>query len=489
LKIETCSTGASQTPGDWLVVFVAEGPDATKLTGPLGDRVEQLRKRGDFEGKRGETLALYESLGTSAQRILLVGLGKADSMAATAIARATGTAIRTISKKGAGTVILAPAGESTAMDTDSAVAAQVTGAIIAAGTQEIFRTTKKSKPLATLMLPDSPRAENIAHASMIAQGVRWAAEMVNLPPEEIYPETFCQRAIDESASLPIRTEVLGLSELAALKMACILGVGRGSQHEPRLLVMRYAGAPTDPRQLALVGKGITFDSGGLSIKTAEGMLTMKCDMAGAAAAVAATIAVARLALPVNILTLAPLAENMPSSTAIRPGDILRAKNGKTIEVVNTDAEGRLVLADALSHAVDLGATHIVDLATLTGACLVALGTSVAGMMSNNDEFAGQVDAAAKHVGERLWRLPLDDDYEELIRSGIADMKNSGGRYGGTITAAKLLQHFVAERPWVHLDIAGPAFAEKETPYQDAGGTGFGVRTLVELAKQFASKTS
>ncbi len=272
-------------------------------------------------------------------------------------------------------------------------------------------------------------------------------------------------------------------------MACILGVGRGSQHEPRLLVMRYAGAPNDPRQLALVGKGITFDSGGLSIKTAEGMLTMKCDMAGAAAVVAATIAVARLALPVNILTLAPLAENMPSSTAIRPGDVLRAKNGKTIEVVNTDAEGRLVLADALSHAVDLGATHIVDLATLTGACLVALGTSVAGLMSNHDEFAGQIDAAAKQVGERLWRLPLDDDYEELIRSGIADMKNSGGRYGGSITAAKLLQHFVAEKPWVHLDIAGPAFAEKETSYQDAGGTGFGVRTLVELAKQFMAKPS
>ncbi len=236
-------------------------------------------------------------------------------------------------------MVLAPVGDSASLDADSAISAQVTGAIIGEGTQEIFRTTKKSKPLATLMLPESPRGEIIARASTIAQGVRWAAEMVNLPPEEIYPESFCQRSIDAAATLPIHHEVLRLPELTSLKMACILGVGRGSQHEPRLLVMRYAGAPHDTRQLALVGKGITFDSGGLSIKTAEGMLTMKCDMAGAAAVVAATVAVARLGLPVNLLTLAPLAENMPSSTAIRPGDILRAKNGKTIEVVNTDAEG------------------------------------------------------------------------------------------------------------------------------------------------------
>ncbi|MBY0589221.1 leucyl aminopeptidase [bacterium] len=459
------------------VVGISEG---------LMTRIDQLRQQGDFEGKRGEQIALYDSFGTPFERILLVGLGKADTATLGSILRAGGAAIRTISKRGANIVAFASVPAGSSLDPSQAAAAQVTGAILGEGSQEIFRSNKSRKPIGKIIV-SSPDADAIDRSARIAESVRWAADLVNLTPEELYPESFCQRAIEESATLPIKVEVLRVPELSANKMACILGVGRGSVNEPRLLILRYQAAPSDPRQLALVGKGITFDSGGLSIKTADGMLTMKCDMAGAAAVVAATMAIARLKLPVNILCVAPLAENMPSSNAIRPGDVLRAKNGKTIEVVNTDAEGRLVLADALSHAIDLGATHLVDLATLTGACLVALGTSVAGLMTNQEDWADQVHAASESVGERLWRLPLDDDYEELIRSGIADMKNSGGKYGGAITAAKLLEQFVANKPWCHLDIAGPAFSEKESPHQDAGGTGFGVRTLVELADRFARR--
>ena len=213
---------------------------------------------------------------------------------------------------------------------------------------------------------------------------------------------------------------------------------------------------------------------------------MKCDMAGAATVLAATSAIAQLKIPVNLLCVAPLAENMPSGSAIRPGDVLRAKNGKTIEVVNTDAEGRLVLADALCHAIDLGASHVVDLATLTGACMVALGHTVAGLMTNNKAWGSQLLAVAEQTGERIWQLPMFDDYDELIRSDIADMKNSGGRWGGAITAAKLLAHFVGEVPWAHIDIAGPAYAERDAAHQDGGATGYFVRTLVELAEQYQS---
>jgi leucyl aminopeptidase len=491
LRIETTSRPTHEVEADWLIVSLWEGADSPKLAGKLGDllqpRLQNLREKGDFEGKKGELVSIYESLGTAAARILLVGLGKPESIAP-AIQRATGAAIRHIAKRGAASVLLAPIPAGSLLSPADVIAAQVTGAILAEGSQDIYRSTKSRKPMGVLTLADSPDSASIERARLIAEATRWAAHLVNLMPEDLVPESFCQRALEEIDALPITSEILRVPELAASKMACILGVGRGSQNEPRLLILRYKGAPCDDRQLTWVGKGITFDSGGLSIKTADGMLTMKCDMAGAAAVVGATIAAARLKLPVNILSLAPLAENMPSSNAIRPGDVLRAKNGKTIEVVNTDAEGRLVLADALSHAVDLGATHIVDLATLTGACLVALGPNVAGLMSNNDEWSAQVLAASQKAGERLWRLPLDEDYEDMIRSGVADMKNSGGKYGGAITAAKLLEHFVAGKPWVHLDIAGPAFSEKEASHQDAGGSGFGVQTLVELAQRFAAST-
>jgi len=257
-------------------------------------------------------------------------------------------------------------------------------------------------------------------------------------------------------------------------------------------VLRYsgtksprAGAGRSPGLLGLVGKGVTFDSGGLSLKTTEQMVDMKCDMAGAAAVLGAMQAIAELRLPVNILGVLALVENMPSGHSLKLGDVLRARNGKTIEVLNTDAEGRLILADALAYAVDQHATQLVDLATLTGACVVALGTEVAGVMSNNDAWSERVLAAARQAGERAWALPMFPLYTEMIKSDIADIKNTGGtRWAGAISAAKFLEEFVGETPWAHLDIAGPAWAEKESAARDAGGTGCFVRTLVELAREY-----
>jgi leucyl aminopeptidase len=265
-------------------------------------------------------------------------------------------------------------------------------------------------------------------------------------------------------------------------MGALLGVAQGSARPPRLVLLRYTGKSGGP-VLGLVGKGVTFDSGGLSLKPTDSMVDMKCDMAGAATVLGALQAIATLRLPVNVLGVLALVENMPGSRALKLGDVLHARNGKTIEVLNTDAEGRLILADALSYAVDQGASHLVDLATLTGACMVALGTEVTGLMSNQDGWSETVQQAARQAGELVWPLPMFPLYGEMIKSSVADMKNTGGvRWAGAISAAKLLEEFVGDVPWVHLDIAGPAWVEKENATRAAGGTGAMVRSMIELAR-------
>jgi leucyl aminopeptidase len=267
-----------------------------------------------------------------------------------------------------------------------------------------------------------------------------------------------------------------------------LAVAKGSNRPARLVILRYDGGGPGKPPLAIVGKGVTFDSGGLSLKTPDGMLTMKCDKAGASTMVGAMQAIAALKLPVNVIGLAGLVENMTGPAAMKLGDVLKARNGRTIEVHNTDAEGRLVLADVLAVAVDSGAAKIVDLATLTGSCVVALGTEVAGAMANDQPWCDAVLAAARAVDERLWQLPMYPDiYDEQIKSEVADIKNVGdGRWGGAITAAKFLEQFVGKTPWVHLDIAGPAFRDKPKPWSDAGASGVFVRTLVQLARNWKS---
>ena len=496
MRIRVRTEPMERVRADWIVSGAFEDSVAATPPGPLGEwlaeHLPKLRAEGDFEGKANELLPIVAGVkGVEAQRLLLVGLGKSNECSEMTLSRAASTALRRIGAKPRSLVVFDLFGLGAPELSGAACAcALTTGALIGSVGPDLYRTEKKRHPIDELQLCCAPSVESaidaaVKRGTVLGEAVNLARELVNRAPETISPQAFCEHAaLLAGDSNDLEIEVLGPDELAAQGMRCILGVGAGSQRPPRLLVMRYHAGPPEKKEetLALVGKGITFDSGGLSLKTAEGMATMKSDMAGAATVLAATHAVARLALPINLIAVMPLAENMPSGSALRPGDVLTAKNGKTIEVLNTDAEGRLVLADALCHAVDLGASRIVDVATLTGACVVALGTDVAGVMSNERAWGEAVLAAADRAGELAWPLPMFAEYDELIDSTVADMKNIGGRWGGAITAAKLLSHFVGDVSWTHVDIAGPSFADKENAFRDAGGTGFLVRTLIELAE-------
>jgi leucyl aminopeptidase len=329
----------------------------------------------------------------------------------------------------------------------------------------------------------------VARGAAIAEAVMWARDMVNLPSKEKPPAKFAAEARKLLRGKGVTVSVFDVPQLEAMKLGGVLGVGQGSHQTPRFLKLTYSPAGARGKALALVGKGVVFDSGGLSLKTGAGMETMKCDMSGAAAVVAAMSALQELGVKTKVYGYVPLVENMPSGTAIRPGDVLRIRNGKTVEVLNTDAEGRLILADALSLASEDKPAAVIDVATLTGACVVALGEKVAGLMGNDDAWIDQVRGAADRVGERVWPLPLPADYRKGIDSPIADIKNVGPREGGALTAALFLQEFVDDVPWVHLDIAGPAFLGADDGYLPKGGTGFGVRTLLEVAQTFRPPAS
>jgi leucyl aminopeptidase len=490
MKIETSPKSADTLEADWLVLFATSDKGAPSLPNSLATAIAKLRDTNDFEGKANELFVWYGFADIKAPRLLLVGLGESTKVTPMSISRAAGTAIRSIATKKRSTVAFAyPPCDLPAHEVAAAV---VAGVSIGLAGQDLYKKERNRHPIDVLLL-QSPSNEvdavtaGILRGETIATAVNLARHLVNQSPAELYPETFCSQAQAALGDTGVTCEVFTPEDLAKHKMECILAVGGGSVHPPRLLVMRYQGpnSKNEAKPLCLVGKGITFDSGGLSIKTADGMTDMKCDMAGAATVVAALQAIARLKLPIAVVGIAALAENMTGGSAFRPGDVLTAKNGKTIEILNTDAEGRLVLADALSHAVDLGVGQIVDMATLTGACMVALGTKVAGVMTNDEAWSQQIIAAAGRAGERVWPLPMFEEYDELIKSQVADMKNIGGRWGGAISAAKLLAEFVGTTPWTHIDLAGPAYADKDASYQDGGGTGFFVRTLVELAETMA----
>jgi leucyl aminopeptidase len=358
----------------------------------------------------------------------------------------------------------------------------VAAAMVGCAGQDLYRAEPKRRAFGELWFAGVDDA-SIEAGRVLGESVNLARRLVNEPPQEIYPESFAARAQEVAQSHGLEIEVWDEKRLEAERCGSLLAVARGSNRPPRLVILRYRGAAADAPSLGIVGKGVTFDSGGLSLKTPEGMLAMKCDMAGAATMLAAMQAIARLKLRANVVGLAGLVENMTGPGAYKLGDVLHARSGKTIEVHNTDAEGRLVLADVLNVAVETGAAKIIDLATLTGACMVALGHDVAGAMTNDQSWCDTVMAAARRCGEPCWQLPMFREYDEQIKSEVADIKNVGdGRYGGAITAAKLLEQFVEKRPWVHLDIAGPAFADKARPWTDGGASGCFVRTLVEVGR-------
>lgn len=490
MDLRLATTNWTAVEADWLIVGVTEPPEIggrlAELDQALGGVITRLKDAGDLTGKPNNTLPLRGVTGIATPRVLLVGLGQPQEVTVARLDKSLTTTARQISDKPNVRVAVAlPELPSISMERgieSAAVALQV-----GSQGQDLYRTERARHPFAggqiLIQNPDGkPVEQALQRGVILGEAVNLTRELVNRPPGEIYPASFAERARQLAEQYGLGCEIWDEDRLRQERMNALLAVAQGSTQPPRMVRLEYRGAGENAPTLALVGKGVTFDSGGLSIKPTDGMLTMKCDMAGAATVLSAMTAIARLNLPVNVQGFMGLVENMPGGSAFKLGDILKARNGVTIEVLNTDAEGRLVLADVLSYAADLGVDRFIDLATLTGACVVALGEDVVGAFTNNQDWCDRVLAAAKRTGEDAWQLPMFDLYDELIKGDVGDIKNTGGRWGGAITAAKFLQRFVGDKPWVHLDIAGPAFASGNKPHREGGGTGVMVRTLVEVAE-------
>jgi leucyl aminopeptidase len=475
------------------LLVVPAGPDgplgssAAAIAKALGDDVRAVSAAGGFEGKPGQTALLPTGGRLRTDAVLLVGVGDPASVTVDGLRRAGAVLARSSTKvRTVATSLLdaAPKGIAPA-DAAQAVAE---GVLLGAYQFLEYKSRATATTLRRVSVLDA-RADvrrGLDRGSVVAHAAIWARDHVNEPPDMQSPAQFVTAARRLLAGTGVTVQVLNEAQIRTQRLGGVAGVGQGSARPPRFLKISYEPARRAPGHLALVGKGVVFDSGGLSLKTAGGMEGMKTDMAGAAAVVATMSTVRTLGVRNRVTAYVPLVENMPSGIAIRPGDVLRIRNGKTVEVLNTDAEGRLILADALSLAVEDKVDAIVDLATLTGACMVALGDKIAGLMGNHDGWSDQVRAAADRAGEPVWPLPLPAEYRKLLDSETADLRNvSSGSYGGALTAGIFLQQFVADRPWVHLDIAGPARASGDDGYLAKGGTGFGVRTLVELVSEFA----
>ena len=466
--------------------------DVLGLDDATGGEVGRARGRHEFKGRAYEFfLTPVNGAGWNARRIALVGAGRRsdiDTERLRRIAAAAGYTAQLRNVESLGFVIRR------GLDLGTAVRATADGLCTA---EFDCASYKKPDERATCSVKRSTIVAADANAQVVSDAVRQgriigqaanlARALANEPGNVLTPREFAGRVSEAGRDAGLTVEILDETRMRELGMGLLLGVAQGSAEPPRLVVLRYEpkGAPVTP-VLGLVGKGITFDTGGISIKPAEGMDRMKDDMTGGASVAAALCALAKLGSPHRVVGLIPMSENMPGGKAIRPGDVLTGASGKTVEIINTDAEGRLILGDALWYAQQIGATHLVDVATLTGACTVALGKSVSGLFGSSAAWVETVRAAGSRAGDRLWPLPIDGDYRELLRSEIADMVNSAGRAAGAITAACFLREFVDDRPWAHLDIAGTAWQDDRKPYLQKGPTGVSVRTLIELGSSTLS---
>ncbi|HYH87481.1 MAG TPA: leucyl aminopeptidase [Pyrinomonadaceae bacterium] len=453
---------------------------------------ERAVAAGEFRGEEGTALLIRAASaetdggdGDPLRRVLLVGLGARADCDESALRRAAGMAAREARASHVRTLhfIMPPPGERARELTR--VAAE--GARLGLYDNGFYQKEDDDEPRLerlNIVAPNGAKefGEELERARIVAESVNWARRLADEPGLSLPPREFARRAAEMAAEFGLKVESLGVEEIRARGMGALLGVAQGSDEQPALIVVRYEpeGASADDELWAFVGKGITFDTGGISIKHGLDMYEMKSDMAGGAAALGALRAIAQLKPARRVVAVVPATENMPSGKAIKPGDVVRTLAGYTIEVVDTDAEGRLVLVDGIAYAKSLGATRIVDLATLTGSIIIALGSHRTGLFSNDDEWANLVLAASERAGEPAWRMPVSDDYKKRIESPIADFKNYGGRPDAT-AAALLLSKFAGESPWVHLDIAGTAWHDDPTPYAPKGSTGAGLRTLVELA--------
>jgi leucyl aminopeptidase len=514
VEVRVSTRDVQQFEGDALVVGVfADG----KLDGPaalldkaLAGVIKDLQEEGEVRGAADEVTLLHTLGKVEPTRVAIVGLGARDRYSLDRIRRASAVGCRTLRKAGAQHVGLALAWAEHGLNLAQAARASAEGAIVGLYQFRRYKSqageSDEEQSGANGKRQNSPQREiesitilgrgrepalraSVERGRILAEAQSIARDLGNEPANVLTPAEFAARAERLAVEWGLECEVFRPDWMLEQGMGGLLGVGQGSVNEPRLIVLRYRGGSASQPGLGLVGKGMTFDSGGVSIKPAADMDAMKMDMCGAAAVIGAMVAIAQLKPKINVTGLAPTAENMPSGTAYRPGDILRAANGKTIEIINTDAEGRLILADALSYGVRLGLSPLIDAATLTGAMVVALGKLRAGLFSNDEAFQAKAVAAAEAAGERLWPMPMDAEYEELIRSDIADIKQTGGRHGGAIAAAKVLANFVGDTPWAHLDIAGVAYRDHREIDGDKGASGYGVRLFAELASLLAERRS
>ncbi len=487
MKIQVVSTAPTDVEADALVIGL---PAETKSLPP---RLAALDKRTDgfvksvldaekFAARPAQLTHVHTAGRLSATRVVVVGLGKSRELAAETIRRAAAAGVRRARDLGARRVAIDVLGDR--LPPRQRAHATVEGAILGTYTFDRYKREKNDKAVAELVVlsPDGRSTREVGQGArtgeVFALATWFARDLVNSPANDVHPTYLAKAATDLAKEKGLTVEVLDRAECQKLGMGAFLGVAAGSEQPPCFIHLTYA--PARPRKkVAIIGKGITFDAGGLDLKTAEGMLRMKDDMSGAAAVLGVMRALPDLKPLVEVHGLVAATENMPSGSAIRPGDVLKAMNGTTIEIGNTDAEGRLTLADAISYAnAKIKPDEMVDLATLTGACVVALGPLVSGLFANNRGLAGRLRAAADQAGERLWELPLVDEYREFLKSEVADLNNVGPRGGGAITAGLFLKEFAGETPWAHVDIAGPAFSEKDLPLAPKGGTGVAVRTLL-----------
>ncbi|MGC2638068.1 MAG: leucyl aminopeptidase [Acidobacteriaceae bacterium] len=516
MNVNFQSNPLSALQTELLVVFAVDSAsgkqdkaDVRLLTSKAAVRraAEAVLEGGEFKAELCETLLLHAPAGLAAGRLLIMGLGKLAKLTPHEVRKGAGLAVRYCKPRGWRSLAIAvPVAD--ALEAQLTIRALAEGAILADFDSDTYRSDRKDRSVQRVELvahsPADPRLaeEALREGTIIAESQNFARALINEPGNRLTPTVLGQRAAEMCREFGLKCEVHSTDKLRELKMGAFLGVAQGSDEPPALIVMRYepshqrAGSPGTPETadapvLGLVGKGITFDTGGISIKPSDNMEKMKYDMAGGASMIAAMRAIAQLKPKIRVIGIVCAAENMPSGKAYRPGDVQIAmprgtdQPGKSIEIINTDAEGRLVLADGLTYAQQLGANRLIDAATLTGAIGVALGQINAGGFANDEDAWSRFAAGLKTSGERFWRMPVEDDYREQIKSQIADIKNTGGRYGGAITAAMFLKEFAGDTPWIHLDIAGVSWNDEAKAWLASGPTGTGIPSIIEWIRSYS----
>ena len=498
MKIEVKKGRPADYPAEAVVVTHFEDSDAPEgaarfLEGAIGGLIDEIIKSGDFHGKLHELAVLYARAPIPAKRIILTGLGPKKNFDLEKLRGAYAKAARHIRELGLKEfTFFMDADDDPGQTMNQMTEAALEGAVLGLYQFTPYKTLERDK-IKTIervtVIDDRDGALREIRAAaktaeIITRAVHFARDLVSMPGNEMTPSDMVQAARRIAKRKRVSLKVLDAAQMKKLGMHALLGVARGSDEPPKFIILEYGGAKRGESPIVLVGKGLTFDSGGISIKPSENMGEMKSDMAGGAAVMGTIMAAAELQLPLNVVGLVPATENLPGGCAYKPGDILRSLSGQTIEVVNTDAEGRLILADALTYAQRFKPAAVIDLATLTGACKIALGDHVIGMLGNDGPLKEKIRMAGDQTGERVWELPLWEDYHELVKSDVADFKNAGSRVGGAITAAAFLSKFVGDYPWVHLDIAGPAWLTKDKPYTPKGASGIGVRLMLQCLRDW-----